>query len=81
MEQRSSLEGRQVKCLTADAGHVWMHYFDPLPPAVRRRLAESAFNICPACMDIGAHKVAARPTVATYFAVIAAIERKLTPKE
>jgi hypothetical protein len=52
-------------------------YFDRLPPAVRRRLAESPFNICAACMVIDAHKVAARPTVATYFNVIAAIEKKL----
>jgi hypothetical protein len=68
----------EVHCLTNDAGHVWMHRFDPLPPAVRRRLAESAFNICPACMDIEAHAVAGRkPTVATYFRVIEEIERKL----
>jgi hypothetical protein len=78
MEQRADLEGRQVKCLTADAGHVWMHCFDPLPPVVRRRLAESCFNICPACMVIHAHKVASRPTVETYFTVIEEIERKLT---
>jgi hypothetical protein len=77
MEQRADLDGRQVKCLTADAGHVWMHYFDPLPPVVRRRLAESCFNICPACMDIEAHKTASRPTVETYFSVIEEIERKL----
>jgi hypothetical protein len=72
----------EVHCLTNDAGHVWMHRFDPLPPAVRRRLTESAFNICPACMDIDAHAVAAKrgerkPTVATYFRVIEEIERKL----
>jgi hypothetical protein len=77
MEQRADLEGRQVKCLTADAGHVWMHCFDPLPPVVRRRLAESCFNICPACMDIEAHKTAQHPTIETYFAVIDSIERKL----
>jgi hypothetical protein len=79
MEQRAGAdEARQVKCLTADAGHMWMHYFDPLPPVVRRRLAESCFNICPACMDIEAHKTASHPTVETYFTVIKEIEQKLT---
>jgi hypothetical protein len=79
MEKRSSLDdGRQVKCLIASAGHLWMrHYFDRLPPAVRGRLRESPFNICPACMDEEARRIAAQPTVATYFGVIAAIERKL----
>jgi hypothetical protein len=84
MEQRVDDEqGRQVKCLTADAGHVWMPSFDRLPAAVRRRLAESEFNICPACMDIEARRVACagnecRPSIDTYFAVIEAIEQMLT---
>jgi hypothetical protein len=78
MEQRADLEGRQVKCLIASEGHLWMRgYYDRLPPAVRRRLAESDFNICPACMDEEAHRAARRPTVSTYFAVIRSIERKL----
>jgi hypothetical protein len=82
MEQRSSLEGRQVKCLIADEGHVWMHWYDRLPSAVRRRLTESTFNICPACMDQEAHREARQrkqpePSLATYFRVIAAIEGKL----
>ena len=82
MEQRSSLAGRQVKCLIADEGHVWMHYYDRLPSAVRRRLTESTFNICPACMDQEAHRAAhqrkeTKPSIATYFRVIAAIEQKL----
>ena len=51
MEQRADLEGRQVECLIASEGHLWMRdYFDRFPSVVRRRLAESAFNICPACM-------------------------------
>jgi hypothetical protein len=79
MVRGRTLEGRQVKCLTADEGHVWMYRFDSLPRAVRRRLAESRFNICPACMAIDARKVAptARPSIATYFAVIEQIERQL----
>jgi hypothetical protein len=80
MEQSGrTLEGRQVLCLTADEGHVWMDSYDQLPPDVRRRLAESRFNICPACMAIEARKVAQRrrPTVSAYLSVIAAIERML----
>lgn len=80
MEQRADLEGRQVKCLIASEGHLWMRgYFDRLPPAVRHRLAESPFNICAACMDIEACNVEARrkPSVATYFAVIERIEQQL----
>jgi hypothetical protein len=76
-----SLEGRQVKCLTADEGHVWMPSYDRLPPAVRRRLAQSPFNICAACMAIEARRAASKPTVEVYFAVIEAIERRLQPKE
>jgi hypothetical protein len=49
---------------------------------VRRRLAEGAFNICPACMDEEAYTAArqrkeTKPSVGTYFRVIEAIERKL----
>ena len=83
MEQRAELEGRQVKCLIASEGHLWMQgYFDRFPSVVRRRLAESAFNICPACMDKEAQMAARRrketkPSVGTYLLVIKTIERKL----
>ena len=83
MEQRTDLEGRQVKCLIASEGHLWMRdYFDRFPSAVRRRLAESAFNICSACTDEEAHTAArqrkeTKPSVGTYFRVIEVIERKL----
>jgi hypothetical protein len=83
MGKRSSVEeGRQVKCLTSDAGHVWMSSYDRLPPRVRQRLALSRHNICAACMEIEAHKLASRrrerqPSIAVYFAVIEAIEREL----
>jgi len=33
MERRAELNGRQVKCLIASEGHLWMRsYFDRLPP-------------------------------------------------
>ena len=82
MEQRADLNGRQVKCLISSEGHLWMRgYFDRLPPAVRRRLAESRFNICPACMEEEARMAASKPSVAIYFAVIASIEKKLEATE
>jgi hypothetical protein len=84
VEQRSDPKGRQVKCLTADEGHLWMHCYDPLPPAVRHRLATSPYNLCPACVDIEANRSRRRrggrrrePSIATYFAVIEAIEKEL----
>ena len=85
MEQRAALEGRQVKCLIASEGHLWMRgYFDRLPSFVRRRLAESAFNICPASMDEEAQTAARRrketnPSVGTYLLVIKTIEQKPIP--
>jgi hypothetical protein len=82
MEQRADLEGRQVKCLIASEGHLWMRgYFDRFPAAVRQRLAESAFNICPACLDGEARRVERKPSMATYLAVIEAIEQELRGEE
>jgi len=68
-------DARQVKCLTADAGHVWMPSYDGLPPVVRRRLADSPFNICAACMVIETRRMG--PGVSAFFAAIEAIEKKL----
>jgi hypothetical protein len=49
---------------------------------IRHRLAESRFNVCPACMDEDAHIAAAqrgesRPSISTYLTVIDLIEQKL----
>jgi len=78
----ASREAQQVRCLTGDQGSEWIHGLDELPPPARRRLAESVHNICPTCLDMEARAEAAarrlrRPTIAVYFAVIEAIERKL----
>jgi hypothetical protein len=87
MERRAKdRAGEQVKCLTADAGHVWIHYYDRLPPPVRHRLAEGVFNICPACVWCEAKRIAGarrlrQPSVAVYLAVIADIERQLNEGE
>jgi hypothetical protein len=74
---------RQIKCLTASRGHIWMRdYYDKLPAAVRRRLARSKYNICAACMDIEAHSIAGgTPSIADYFDVIDAIEDELNAEK
>ena len=83
MERRAESKDRQVKCLIATGGHLWMEdYFDRLPAAVRRRLAASHYNICAACMSEDAEDVAhrrglKRPDVGIYCEVITAIERQL----
>jgi hypothetical protein len=40
----------QVKCLTGDEGHVWIKSYDALPSVVRKRLRNSPFNLCAACL-------------------------------
>jgi len=45
IEQRADLNGRQVKCLIASEGHLWMRgYFDRLHPVVRRRLPRAVLT-------------------------------------
>ena len=76
----STHEAQQVRCLTGDQGSEWIHGLDELPPPVRRRLAESVYNICPTCVNMEARSNArgrGRPTITVYFDVIEAIERKL----
>jgi hypothetical protein len=68
-----TLEGKQVKCLISDEGHVWIHFYDKMSPKVRNRLASSPFNICPACLS---GEVKSR-TDADYFRCIEIIEGKL----
>jgi len=74
------LDGRQVRCTTFDEGSVWIHELDELPPSVRRRLANSRFNICPTCVDMDTRRNG-RPTIRLYFAVIEAIECTLDRAE
>jgi hypothetical protein len=82
MMQRSSQNAQQVYCTTGDEGSEWIHGLDKLPAPVRRRLADSVFNICPTCVAIDARNEAwarglRRLTIAVYFDVIEAIERRL----
>jgi hypothetical protein len=75
-------EAQQVRCLTGDQGSEWIHGLNVLPSPVRRRLAESVHNICPTCVGLEAGSEASarglrRPTIAVYFDVIEAIERRL----
>jgi hypothetical protein len=83
MKKGTGDDAKQVKCLIASEGHLWMRgYYDKLPPEVRRRLAQSRHNICPACMTEDAEAMAharglRRPNVAIYMAAIISIERAL----
>lgn len=70
-------EGEQVYCTSHDEGREWFSEYDELPAPVRLRLRESAFNLCPTCVAIDAERNQRRPTVATYVAVIEAIEHRL----
>jgi hypothetical protein len=87
MESRAGLEGRQVKCLIASEGHLWMRdFFDRLPTPVRQHLRDSNYNICPVCMDGDAHLLAAhcnerKPSIRTYLHTITIIESKLRTDE
>jgi hypothetical protein len=65
---------------TFDESSVWIHELDSLPPPVRRRLANSRFNICPTCVDIDTRSNGT-PSLKLYFAVIDAIERTLDRAE
>jgi hypothetical protein len=78
-----TLEGKQVKCLIASEGHMWMKgYYDRMSPRVRSRLANSPFNICPACLNgqVNANSLLSRKSRATdadYFRCIEAVEQEL----
>ena len=76
-EQGHGKQGDQIKCLTSFDGWEFMPDFDSLPPVVRRRLAESRHNICAACMEIEARKIARSPTTRIFIEVIEATEREL----
>jgi hypothetical protein len=78
MAQRASGEdAKQIACLTADAGHMWMRYHDQLPAPIRHRLAASRHNICAACLTIEAERRKRPPSVATFICVLVEIERQL----
>jgi hypothetical protein len=48
---KQNTEINQTKCWIATHGWVWMEgYYDTLPASVRRRLRDSLFNLCPACL-------------------------------
>jgi hypothetical protein len=53
-----TLEAEQVRCMLGDEGHVWISWMDGLAPAVRERLRNASFNICPACLiqEVGANQ-------------------------
>jgi hypothetical protein len=79
MESRASGDdARQVKCLIASSGHLWMRSdFDRLPAPVRQLLAESRHNICAACLRAEAARRQPNPDVATFICVLGEIEDQL----
>jgi len=79
-KRMATLDGRQVRCTTFDPGDIWIHGLDELPAPVRRRLANSRFNICPVCLDADTRSNGT-PSVQLYLAVVAAIERTLDHAE
>jgi hypothetical protein len=78
----STEKGLQVKCLISSEGHLWMRsYFDRLPANVRKRLSESSFNICAACMAMEARQIArergVKASVTIYIETINRIELEM----
>ena len=67
MRRRGSThEAQQVRCLTGDQGSEWIHGLNDLPAPVRRRLAGSAHNICPTCVEMeAASEATARRSLST----------------
>ena len=49
----SKEEINQTYCLLSQHGSLWMeNYYDRFTPAVRRRLQQSPYNLCPACFEM-----------------------------
>jgi len=65
------MEAEQVRCMLGDEGHVWISWMDHLSPAVRERLRNASFNICPACLTV---EVGGGQPDAAYFQCIEAWE-------
>ncbi|HEX9324141.1 MAG TPA: hypothetical protein VF913_18785 [Xanthobacteraceae bacterium] len=64
-------EAEQVRCMLGDEGHVWISWMDHLTSAVRERLRNASFNICPACLIV---EVGRSQPDADYFRCIEAWE-------
>lgn len=46
----------QGNCFLYSVGHKWMKdNYDPMPPSIRKRLMDSPFNICAACVGNPGH--------------------------
>lgn len=76
-QNKQNDEINQTKCLINSEGHLWMdNYFDTLPAAVRRRLRNSPFNLCPACLALEVLPEVRRkhPNYSAEKALLAAIE-------
>jgi hypothetical protein len=69
-------EINQTYCLIATGGHLWMaDYYDTLPVSVRRRLRNSPYNLCPACLVTEVlPKVQSKPNTPREKLLLAAVE-------
>jgi len=68
-----TMAAEQVRCMLGDEGHVWISWMDGQTPAVRERLRNASFNICPACLIQG---VGSNRPDADYFRCIEAWEEE-----
>jgi hypothetical protein len=73
----------QTRCWVSTEGHIWMcGYYDTLPPGVRRRLQQSRFNLCPACLTTYfLPRARRRHRQAGFFAAIEIMEDEVSKKE
>lgn len=78
MERRTE-EQIPGSCLENTAGHQWMPKYDKFPPSVRKRLQESPFNLCAACVAMYAKNgtPGARPSESDYHRAIGWMEEAL----
>jgi hypothetical protein len=68
----------QAFCVNGNEGHRWIEeFYDHLPPRVRRRLTNSEFNICAACMTMETFKRTATPRDADFIVTIERFEHML----
>jgi len=55
--QKDKRQRFQGLCLEAEEGWKHMSSYDKMPPDIRKRLRESPFNLCPACVIMKDNKM------------------------
>lgn len=79
MSDRSKFQG---KCFYSTNGHQWMtRFFDELDQAIRKRLSQSPYNLCTACViDIAVRKLEF-PEPSAYIKAIEEMEQQIAAEE